>query len=98
MRHFNELTPAQAERLAWLMEELAEAQQMIGKILRHGFDSSHPHYENIPNRTNLEKELGHVEAAMSLLIERNDISMTNIVNFMAIKKNTMKYLHHQNDE
>lgn len=34
---FNQLTNAQAERLHILLEELGEAQQAIGKILRHGY-------------------------------------------------------------
>jgi len=42
MRHFNNLTPAEAERLAYLIEELAEVQQIAGKILRHGYDSRDP--------------------------------------------------------
>lgn len=38
--HFNGLTPAEAERLALLLEELGEAQQAIGKILRQCSTSS----------------------------------------------------------
>ena len=33
---FNGLTPAEAERLALLMEECGEVVQIIGKVLRHG--------------------------------------------------------------
>lgn len=40
--HFNGLTPAEAERLAMLSEECGEVIQIIGKILRHGYDSYHP--------------------------------------------------------
>jgi hypothetical protein len=36
------LNPAQAERLAILAEECGEIVQVIGKILRHGFESTHP--------------------------------------------------------
>ena len=36
------LTLSRLERLALLLEELGEAQQVIGKILRHGYDSRHP--------------------------------------------------------
>ena len=32
------LTDAQRERLARLLEERGEVQQIIGKVLRHGFD------------------------------------------------------------
>jgi hypothetical protein len=42
MTSFNELTPAEAERLAYLTEEMAEAIQIIGKILRHGYESRDP--------------------------------------------------------
>jgi NTP pyrophosphatase (non-canonical NTP hydrolase) len=41
-QQFNGLTPAQAERLFYLLEELGEAQQAIGKILRHGYESRDP--------------------------------------------------------
>lgn len=34
---FNDLSNAELERLALLLEELGEAQQVIGKILRHGY-------------------------------------------------------------
>ena len=42
MEHFNKLTPAEAERLAMLAEECGEVVQIVGKILRHGYDSQHP--------------------------------------------------------
>lgn len=42
MQHFNNLTPAEAERLAYLSEECAEVIQIIGKILRHGYESRDP--------------------------------------------------------
>ena len=35
--HFNKLTPAQAERLAILIEECGEVIQAATKILRHGY-------------------------------------------------------------
>lgn len=33
------LTPAEHERLAWLIEEASEVIQVVGKILRHGMDA-----------------------------------------------------------
>lgn len=39
---FNGLTPAEAERLAMLAEECAELIHVIGKTLRHGYESTHP--------------------------------------------------------
>jgi hypothetical protein len=55
MDHFNRLTPAEAERLALLLEELGEAQQIIGKILRHGYESYHPDDPETTNRTLLAR-------------------------------------------
>lgn len=40
--HFNGLTPAEAERLAYLIEEAAEVQQIACKVLRHGYESRDP--------------------------------------------------------
>jgi hypothetical protein len=62
--HFNGLSPAEAERLALLLEELGEAQQVIGKILRHGYESHHPENPDDSNRALLEGELGDVMAAI----------------------------------
>lgn len=42
MNQFNNLSPAEHERLSILLEELGEAQKCIGKILRHGYDSYTP--------------------------------------------------------
>lgn len=42
MKHFNQLTPAEHERLAYLMEECGEVIQIIGKIMRHGYESYDP--------------------------------------------------------
>ena len=38
----NGLNDAEAERLAILLEEFGEAQQAVGKILRHGYESYDP--------------------------------------------------------
>jgi len=55
MDHFNGLTPEQDERLALLLEELAEAIVAIGKIQRHGYDSYNPDVDDHPgNREQLE--------------------------------------------
>lgn len=95
MQHFNGLTPAEAERLALLLEELGEAQQAIGKILRHGYESRHP--DGGPtNREALQAELGDVYAAMDMLSEAGDLNSFAISNAMYAKKErVLKYMHHQ---
>lgn len=63
--HFNQLRPDQLEALALLMEECAEVQQAIGKILRHGLYSHHP--AGGPNNAEmLTTEVGDLHAAMHL--------------------------------
>lgn len=97
--HFNGLTPAEAERLAVLMEEMAEAQQIIGKILRHGYDSVNPTVpvsEQFTNRELLDKELGHVRCAMEMMCQAHDISLSSMLAFQKRKEGLIgEWLHHQ---
>lgn len=92
---FNQLTDAEAERLALLLEELGEAQQVIGKILRHGYASHHPD-NNISNRTLLTEELGDVLAAIDLMVKACDLKQSQLSSCMNGKLlRVHKYLHHQ---
>lgn len=108
--HFNELTPAQAERLAILMEECGEVVQVIGKILRHGFESVSPYgHSQETNRQALVRELFDVKAAAMLI----DIDLPELAQGvevgaevakaadMAIQKAFTKklaYSHHQGED
>lgn len=93
-QHFNQLTPAEAERLALLLEELGEAQQAIGKILRHGYESTHP--DGGPtNREALERECGDVRHAMIRLCDAGDLSKLAIHDRADAKAvQVVRYLHH----
>jgi|ERR1044072_2799174 NTP pyrophosphatase (non-canonical NTP hydrolase) len=92
-----ELTPAQIERLAVLMEECAEVQQVIGKILRHGLFSRHP-MGGPPNVDLLETELGDVVAAMRLLHAGDDIDIDMVNDHAPLKLFKLrKYTHFQSD-
>lgn len=92
---FNKLTPAQVERLALLSEELGEAQQVVGKILRHGYDSHHPDRPFTNNRQELERELGDIVFAMMLLDNKEDINWTNIEPRVAAKDaKVWEFMHH----
>lgn len=94
---FNELTPAQAERLAILLEEMGEAQQAIGKILRHGYTSQNPDVLDGPtNLESLEHELGDVVAAIGLMFASNDLNEQAVADRVLVKSQKIKqYLHHQ---
>jgi len=98
---FNRLDDGEAERLALLLEELGEAQQAIGKILRHGYESYNPDLstdtERGPsNRMMLETELGDVMAAMMIMEDAQDLNPLSIsVRIGTKRKKVGKYLHHQ---
>lgn len=95
MKHFNQLTPAQAERLALLLEEVGEAIQVVGKVLRHGYQSTHPN-DIIINRSLLECKLGDVRAAMILLCDSGDLDKATIHAAADDKlKRVKKWMHHQ---
>lgn len=73
------MTPGEVERLAILMEELAEAQQAVGKILRFGWGNVNPDQPGAgTNRDQLEEELAHVLTAAVLLKEAGELPMANL--------------------
>ncbi len=100
--HFNQLTPAEAERLSLLLEECGEVIQVIGKIQRHGYDSAHPDRPDVSNKALLAFEVGHVLAAMDMLLDQSrgltDINGGLVERSRAKKARSYrakKYLHHQ---
>ena len=98
MTHFNKLTPAQAERLAMLSEELGEVQQAIGKILLHGYESCAPNSYDT-NRYTLTREIGDVLVAVELLVHADDISHEVMTLAMEKKRARVNlYSHHQDSE
>lgn len=95
MDHFNKLTHAESERLAVLVEECGEVVQIGMKILRHGYESCHPNSEET-NREDLEKEIGHIQAAYEMMTKAGDISTIETHNSAFIKSQKIaKWLHHQ---
>lgn len=100
MTHFNELTPAEAERLALLAEECGEVIQQIGKTLRHGYASSHPDFPadkgGPTNRYNLMREVGDVLVAIEMMVDARDFDQVDIDDRMRVKRHKVQdYLHHQ---
>lgn len=97
---FSELEPDQVERLALLLEELGEAQQAIGKVLRHGYGSHHPDSPLGPdNRDMLERELGDVLAAIEILQMGRDVSLKQIESHKRAKRRrVVHYLHEQSPD
>ena len=83
--------------MAILAEEMGEAQQIIGKILRHGYESYNPVVDTgLTNRRMLEKELGHVQHAIERMSEARDVNDSGILDYSGAKRQSIeKWLHHQ---
>lgn len=96
----NELSNAQLERLALLSEELGEAQAKVGKILRHGYESTNPLVDDGPtNREDLESELGDVLFAIRLAIEAKDIDGAAVSGAASRKAASVhRWLHYQDGD
>lgn len=91
-----ELSKAQLERLAILGEECGEVMQVIGKIIRHGYNSYSPYDENrVSNKALLENEIGDLYYAIQLLFEKGDVELGNLVRAQLEKgERIKKYLHY----
>jgi hypothetical protein len=95
-QHFNKLTEAEQERLAILIEECSEVQQIACKILRHGYESTN--LSNMPstNRYLLELELGDLAYAIQKLEDSEDVRFSAIDERRKNKSvRILPYLHHQ---
>lgn len=103
MDHFNKLTPAQAERLAMLAEECGEVIQVIGKILRHGYDSHHPDQQGMPpeqrftNRQALGHELCDLLTVASAIFGRDDVTEHGLGGMNRTWERKLRYAHHQEE-
>lgn len=93
--HFNQLTPAEAERLAMLAEECGEVIQVVGKILRHGYASCHPANLTVTNKELLVKELQDVNAVLQEMGKFELINANLNNNPRAIWEKKLWYTHHQ---
>lgn len=103
MDHFNKLTPAQAERLAMLAEECGEVIQIVGKILRHGYDSHHPDQQGKPpeqrftNRQALGQELCDLRTVADAIIGRDDVSDHGLAQMNLTWERKLRFAHHQEE-
>lgn len=93
---FNRLTDAEAERLALLLNALGNATKAVSKILLHGYESYHPLRQDSNNRLDLEKEMGGVLGAFSLMTVTDDLDCEMVERFSKTKiKTALSYAHHQ---
>ena len=95
--HFNQLTPAEAERLAMLAEECGKVIQAVGKILRHGYGSFHPDRPEITNRTLLEREVRDLQAVLSLMDSDIDTILSEGQDLDRAATRKLRFSHHQDE-
>lgn len=92
MSHYNGLSPAEAERLAMLAEEAGEVVQAVTKILRHGYEATHP--DGGPtNRETLKRELADLAAVQRMM--RPDRCAPTMGDIGAAAQRKLRYSHHQ---
>jgi NTP pyrophosphatase (non-canonical NTP hydrolase) len=89
------LSDAERERLAILAEECGEVIQIIGKVLRHGYESRHPN-GGPTNRELLESELAHVGVAKDRMCRARELDGERISKAYVEKYGRANnYLHFQ---
>lgn len=100
MTTFNQLSPAEVERLYYLSEELAESIQAIQKVLRHGYESKNPTKpDGLTNREHLSEELGQALLAIELLCLGDDLDMYDMqLSATSKSKELGQWMHHQPEE
>ena len=91
----NGLTPAELERLAKLSEECGEVVHVIGKIIAHGLESSHPKYGNLTNRQLLSKEILDIFAVVNIMDAAGDMSPQARGALPDAIERKLSYMHHQ---
>jgi hypothetical protein len=94
--HFNRLTPAEAERLAMLAEEASEIVQIVGKILRHGYNSRHPQDPSQTNRRLLDGELRDLIAVHIHMMSAGDLPEVPADAIPPLIERKLLWCHHQN--
>lgn len=95
--NFNKLTPEETELLAILAEECGEVVQIVGKILRHGYESN---WQDGPtNRQQLSDEIGDVYLVAGMLVNSGSINIDDVINRIKTKPEKLnRFLHHNTFE
>jgi hypothetical protein len=79
------LTPGEIERLAILAEECGEIAQAVGKVLRFGWERRSP-YGGRQNRGALEREIGSLRAIVNLMLDVDDLRLTEVQAWQRAKR------------
>ena len=92
------VTPAQMERLAFLIEECGEVIQEATKIMRFGFDSYHPaDPTQETKRDRLFREMTDVMASYDILVRAGDIHSDHVPNITAARERKLSRARFQGE-
>jgi hypothetical protein len=98
-KSFNGLTDAQLERLALVIEECAEVQQIACKVLRHGYSSNNQGKLAEINRHALAREVGDLLHVIDRLINARDIDGLSVATHSSRKAAQIdSWLHYQGSD
>lgn len=81
------MNDTQKEIMLIAQEECAEVTQAISKVFRFGIDEVH---KDITNRQRLTEEVGDLYCMIELMIEKNIINRTEVLNAANIKENKLR--------
>jgi hypothetical protein len=73
-----ELTVAQVARLSELIEECGEVVQAAAKVLQGGYSEASRHGKGMSRRILLERELGHLSAAVETMYAAGDVRLHDV--------------------
>lgn len=91
---FDGLTASERERLTLLAEESAEVVQAVTKVLRHGFECTHPERDELTNRGQLAEEIGQLLAIVELACDAGDVNAREVYEAKRRKLDRVQaYLH-----
>lgn len=76
-----------------LAEECGEVIQVVGKILRHGYESYHPNDPTTTNRDLLTHELSDLHGVV--LMMEGDFALIDATAQEKAFKKKLRYAHHQ---
>lgn len=93
-QHFNQLSEAELERLAVLVEACGAVTNVAAKTLHYGLDSDNHGLTAFTNRTLLENAIGHIFAAVRKMWHAHDISDL-AVEAACLEREHNVILHHQ---
>lgn len=83
-------TTEEKEILNILSEECAEVIQAISKILRFGFDSTHPSDNTYTNRNHLTEELGDLYCMLNIISQKNIVNVEQVIQYAESKLSKLR--------